>query len=236
MIAAEIIKNGKTSKESELTNFGLAIHDNDPGLEKSSTWWAFHLATCLSNTSEPYPSFFLNLDTHDWVRETALIKTIKNTIKKDNNESYEDSTLESFVSSVRRMFAQDRPLAELGLIETRNNREQDNQERGISIRLGSPKLTDEIIIHALAMMRFKHYKSTPSARFSDLTKNGLANFLCCTPAELREHLRRMKQSGKWQDYFTFNEQLDLDSVSFADSCLPDKTVLLLLQESPDTWL
>jgi hypothetical protein len=46
----------------------------------------------------------------------------------------------------------------------------------------------------------------------------------------------MKQSNKWQAYFNFNEQVNLDSVSFAELCSPDKTLLLLLQEGQDTWL
>jgi hypothetical protein len=233
MIAAQIIKNGRMNKEHELTDFGLAIHLHDPALEKSSTWWAFHLATCFSTVSEPYASFFLNLDnlSKDWVNWTPLIEKIQNTLKQDNGESYKDSTMDSLLGSVRKMFVDDRPLAEIGLIETRENREQ-----GISIRLGSPTLTDEIIIHALAMMRFNHYRSIPTVEFPELTKNGLGHFLCCSPFELREHLRRMKQSNKWQAYFNFNEQVNLDSVSFAELCLPDKTLLLLLQEGKDTWL
>jgi len=233
MIAAQIIRNGKSSREQELTDFGLAIHLYDPALEKSSTWWAFHLAACFSNVSEPYASFFLNLDnlSKDWINWTQLIEKIQNTLKQDNGELYKDSTMDSLLGSVRRMFSEDRPLAEVGLIETRKN-----QEQGILIRLGYPKLTDEIIVHALAMLRFHRYKNTPTIDFSELTKNGLGHFLCCSPTELREHLRRMKQSNKWHGYFNFNEQVDLKSVSFADLCTPDKTLLLLLQEGQDTWL
>ncbi|MDD5228563.1 MAG: DUF4007 family protein [Methylococcales bacterium] len=233
MLAAQIIKNGKTSKEQELTDFGLAIYKNDPKLEKSATWWAFHLSTCFSTASEPYSSFFLTLDnlSKDWLNLASLIEKIQNMLKQDNGDDYKDSTMESLLGSVRRMFVEDRPLAEIGLIETRKIREE-----GISIRLGSPKLTDEIIIHALAMVRFHKYKSTPTVDFSELTKSGLSHFLCCTPPELREHLRRMKQSTQWQDYFNFNEQENLNSVSFEASCTPDKTLLLLLQEGRDTWL
>ena len=49
MLAAQIIKSGRTNKEYELTDFGLAIKSYDSALEKSSTWWAFHLATCFSS-------------------------------------------------------------------------------------------------------------------------------------------------------------------------------------------
>lgn len=233
MIAAQIIRNGKTSKEQELTNFGLAIYNNDPKLEKSSTWWAVHLAICFSEVNEPYTSFFLNLDnlSKDWINEKLLIEKIRSVVLQENGEMYAEKTIESLSGSVRRMFVEDRPLAEIGLIETRKNRED-----GFSIHLGSPKLTDEIIIHALAMVRFHKYKSTPTVDFSELIKSGLGHFLCCTPPELREHLRRMKQSNKWQNYFNFNEQENLNSVSFEALCTPEKTLLLLLQEGRDTWL
>jgi hypothetical protein len=235
MLAAQIIKNGKTSKEQELTDFGLAIYKNDKKLEKSATWWAFHLATCFSTASEPYASCFLNLDNlsmpKDWISEKRLIEKIKHSLKQDNGEDYKDSTMESLLGSVRRMFVDDRPLAEIGLIETRKSRED-----GISIRLGSPKITDEIVIHALAMLRFHRFKSTPTVDFSELTKAGLTHFLCCSPMELAEHLRRMKQSNKWQNYFDFTQQANLNSVSFAEFCTPDRTLLLLLQEGRDTWL
>ncbi|MDD5214925.1 MAG: DUF4007 family protein [Methylococcales bacterium] len=230
MIAAQIIKNGRTNKEYELTNFGLAIYNNDRELEKSSTWWAFHLAICFSEVSEPYSSFFLKLDnlSKDWTNEKQLIDEIQKSLKQDNGEEYKDSTMASLVGSVRKMFVNDRPLEDLGLIEASAGNTQ--------IRLGSPKLTDEIIIHALAMMRFHRYKSTPTVDFSELTKSGLGHFLCCSQVELREHLKRMKQSQKWFAYFNYDMQANLDSVSFNELCTPDKTVLLLLQEGGDTWL
>lgn len=233
MLAAQIIRNGRTAKEHELTDFGLAINSHDSALEKSSTWWAYHLATCFSSVSEPYSSFFLSLDalSKDWISSKQMLEKVQNSLKQDTGEPYKDSTLESLLSSIRRMFDEDRPLEYLGLIETRKTR-----ENGIVIRLGSPKLTDEIIIHALAMSRFHRYKSRSTVDFSTLTKDGLGHFLCCSSEQLRLHLRRMKQSNRWQDYFDFNEAVNLDSVSFADRCIPDKTLLLLLQNGSDTWL
>jgi len=112
----------------------------------------------------------------------------------------------------------------------------ETREDGIAIRLGSPKLTDEIIIHALAMSRFYRYKSRSTVDFSTLTQDGLGHYLCCSSDSLRLHLRRMKQSNRWQAYFDFNEAVNIDSVSFNELCLPDKTLLLLLQEEQDTWL
>ncbi|NOQ36399.1 MAG: hypothetical protein GQ569_10980 [Methylococcaceae bacterium] len=139
--------------------------------------------------------------------------------------------MDSLLSSVRRMFIGDRPLAELGLIETRKNREQ-----GISIRLGTPKLTDEIIIHALAMMRFHYYKSRSSIAFSELLSAGLAHYLCSSPEQLRTELRRISQTSRWNNHFVFKESINIDSISFGDDCNPKKTLLELLQKGEDTWL
>ena len=52
---------------------------------------------------------------------------IKNKLKQENGDDYKESTLESLISSVRRMFQEDRPLADLGLIEIRKNHEEDKQ-------------------------------------------------------------------------------------------------------------
>jgi len=233
MLAAEIIKNSRNSKEHELTDFGLAIKNYDSTLEKSSTWWAFHLATCFSSISEPYGSFFLGLDalSKDWISSKQLIEKVQNSLKQDNGEPYKYSTLESLLSSIRRMFVEDRPLEYLGLIEIRTNREDR-----IAIRLGSPKLTDEIILHALAMIRIHRYNSRSTVEFPELIKKGLGHFLCCSSEQLRQQLRRMKQSNQWQAYFDFNEAVNNDSVSFTELCMPDKTLRLLLQEGQDTWL
>ncbi len=233
LLAAQLIKNGRNTKEHELTDFGFAVLENDPNLEKSSTWWAFHLAICFSFSSEPYLSFFINLDSlsKDWINNKQLSEKILNSLKNDKDEAYKESTIESLLGGVRKMFEGDRPLADLGLIETRKNREE-----GILIRLGSPKLTDEIILHALAMSRFHNFKSRSGIDFSELSKIGLHHYLCCSPEQLRHHLRRMNQSHQWQNYFSFNEAVNLDSIAFADDCDPRKTLLLLLQQGKDTWL
>ena len=227
LLAAQLINRIKIG-EYELTNFARAILSNDPKLEKSATWWTIHLSICFSDRSEPYASLFLSLDTmtKDWMK----LDDLKNKIDLAIEDAAKGS-LDSNLEGVRNMFKANHPLAEIGLIETRKSRED-----GISIRLGSPKITDEIVIHALAMLRFHRFKSTPTVDFSELTKNGLAHFLCCSPTELAEHLRRMKQSNKWQNYFDFTQQANLNSVSFAEFCTPDRTLLLLLQEGRDTWL
>lgn len=227
MQAAQVIKSVK-SGEYELTDFGRAIYNNDPKLEKSSSWWAFHLSICFSKRCEPYNQFFLCLDisAKDWKQYNEVVDKIDVILDGNAKES-----IESNLEGVRRMFIDDRPLAELGLIETRKNREE-----GILIRLGTPKLTDEIIIHALAMMRFHHYKSRSSIDFSELLSAGLGHFLCCSPEQLRHHLRRLNQNHRWKTHFSFNEAVNLDSISFGDDCNPRKTLLELLQKGEDTWL
>ena len=214
--------------EYELTNFARSLLANDSKLDKSASWWAIHLAICFSDRNEPYNQFFSVLDnfSKDWIRLEDLVNKISLAI-----EDAAKASLVSNLEGVRKMFVDDRPLAEMGLIETRKNREQ-----GISIRLGSPKLTDEIILHALAMVRFNRYKSTPTVDVSELVKSGLAHFLCCSQSDLSGHFKRMKQSGKWFDYFDYTSTANLNSVVFKEFCVPEKTLLLLLQEGGDTWL
>ncbi|MDF1584715.1 MAG: DUF4007 family protein [Methyloprofundus sp.] len=234
MAAANLIENKKNPREYELTEFGLAVFGNDPKLLNSSTWWAFHLSLCFSNISEPYPSLFLSLEniTKDWHLWPEVLSKTQNSLIDETGGKYKDSTVESLLSSIRRMFQGDKPLAELGLIEI--SKGQNNTES--SIRLGSPILSDEIFIHALALARFTHFKSRDSVSFSELSATGLAHFLCCSKDSLRQNLQRMSQMHQWQTYFSFDYAVDLDSISFKEQCDPSKTLLLLLQNGQDTWL
>lgn len=134
LLVAQLISQIRAG-EYELTNFARALLSNDAKLEKSASWWAIHLSICLSDRSEPYNQFFLHLDnfSNDWVKKEDLETKIDLVI-----EDAAKASLVSNLEGVRKMFENNNPLAEIGLIETRKNREQ-----GISIRLGSPKLTDE---------------------------------------------------------------------------------------------
>lgn len=234
MSSSQLVDNKKSPREYELTNYGLAILDNDPKLVKSTTWWSFHISLCFSPNSEPYPYFFKGLEsiTKDWIFWSDMLDKTKKNLVDEEGSQYKDSTIESVLSSVRRMFENDNPLAELGLIEIRKER----QGSGMSIRLGSPILTDEILIHALAMCRFTYFKSRESVDFSALAQTGLPNFLCCSKDQLRQHYQRMSQMHQWQSYFSFDRAVDLESITFKDACAPDKTVLLLLQKGQDTWM
>jgi hypothetical protein len=234
MSSAQLVDNKKSPREYELTNYGLAILDNDQKLVKSTSWWSFHISLCFSPNSEPYPYFFQGLEsiTKDWIFWSDMLDKTKNHLIDEEGKQYKDSTIESALSSVRRMFENDNPLAELGLIEIRKER----QGSGMSIRLGSPRLTDEILIHALAMCRFANFKSRESVDFSVLAQTGLPNFLCCSKDQLRQHYQRLSQMHQWQSYFSFDRAVDLESITFKNACTPDKTVLLLLQKGQDTWM
>lgn len=235
MASAQLIDNQRTSREYELTDFGYAILTNDPKLAKSSTWWAFHLSLCFSKISEPYPSFFLSLEsiTKDWIDWNKLFTKIQTDLVDETGKQYKDSTIESLSSSVRKMLINGNPLAELALIESKKSPD----DKRLSIRLGSPILSDEIIIHALAMAKFSHFKSRDSIDFSKLIQEtGLPHFLCCPKDQLRQHLQRMSQMHKWQSYFSFDHAVDLNSISFKENYDPNKTILLLLQKGQDTWL
>jgi len=227
MLSAQLICNIKTG-EYELTNFARALLDNDPKLDKSASWWAIHLSICFSERRDPYHQFFCNLDnlSKDW----QLLDTLKEKIYSKIESAAKDS-IDKNLDGILNMFKDNRPLADLGLIEISKIREE-----GICVRLGSSKLTDVCAIHALAMLRFHQLKSRSTVTFSELMAIGLANFLCSRPEDLRLQLRRMHQSQQWQDYFSFNEAVNNDSLAFADSCDPKKTLLLLLQQGEDTWL
>lgn len=223
LLAAQLIKNIKQG-EYELTDFARAVDKNDFKLEKSSTWWSIHLAICFSERNEPYASFFTSLEniSKEWLK----FNDIKNKIDSKIEDAAKES-LDKNLDGVRNMFKDDRPLEDLGLIEIKEKE---------FIRLGSPKLTDEIIAHAVARMKFHCFKSRPSVSFSEVTQTGLAHFLCCSNDELRKHLRRMEQSNNWKSYFSFTEAVNVDSVSFGEECDPQTTVLKLLQSGEDTWL
>ena len=234
MVSAGLIENKRSIREYELTEFGFALYTNDPSLFKSSTWWAFHLSLCFSEDSEPYPILFLNLETitKDWCDWAQIIKKTQSSLTDLSGKSYKVSTIESLLSSVRRMFQGDNPLAELGLVEINSGAHNS----GATIRLGSPILSDEIFMHALALARFSHFKSRDSISFSELAATGLPNFLCCSKEDLRKNLQRMSSMSEWQRYFGFDYAVDLESITFKDLCVPNGTLLNLLQKGQDTWL
>jgi hypothetical protein len=228
LLAAQIIQS--SSREYVITDIGKAIIANDPSLEKASTWWAFHLSICFSERNEPYTSFFLSLEpiAKDWIPWEEVVQQVR---AREELQGYEKSVIESVMGGIRRMFVEDRPLAELGLIESRTVRGS-----GISVRLGEPTVTNEVVIHALALMRFHHFPSRVSVTFSELVNAGLDRFLCLSPDDLRTRLKNLSHTERWQNEFSYTTVANLDSVDFGDGFMPRKTLLVLLQESQNTWL
>lgn len=232
LLAAQIIQN--KGKEYFITDFGKTIITHDPTLEKASTWWAFHLSICFSNKNEPYASFFLSLDScaNDWIAWEQLIKQVRaSVVRNEQSENYAEETIKSTLEGVKGMFLADRPLAELGMIEIRSVIGE-----GIFVRLGMPTVMNEVIVHALALMRFHCFPSRVSIDFSELIKEGLDRFLCLSPNALRNKLRTISRMERWQNAFSFTETANLNSIDFSDSFMPRKTLLVLLQEGQNTWL
>ncbi len=228
LLAAQIIQS--SGREYVITDIGRAIIANDPYLEKASTWWAFHLSICFSDRNEPYASFFLSLEpiAKDWIPWEEMVQQVR---AREELQGYEKSVMESYLGGIRRMFVEDRPLAELGLIESRTVRGE-----GISVRLGEPTVTNEVVIHALALMRFHGFPSRVSVTFSELVNAGLDRFLCLSPDDLRVQLKNLSHTERWQNEFSYTTVANLDSVDFSDGFMPRKTLLVLLQESQSTWL
>ena len=225
MVAMQLVERGK----SGLTDLGTSLYKNDPKLLKSASWWSIHLSLCFSKASDPYHYFFIKLDslTKDWIVTNDLAKRIHS----DLDESAEQS-INSSLDGIKKMFQGDNPLAELGLVEINSGAHNS----GAMIRLGSPLLSDEIFMHGLALARFSHFKSRDSISFSELASTGLPNFLCCSKEELRKDLQRMSSMSEWQGHFSFDYAVDLESITFKDSCEPNRTLLELLQKGQDTWL
>jgi len=236
LLAAQIIQSN--GREHVITDFGKAIIANDPHLEKASTWWAFHLSICFSKRNEPYARFFMSLEpiAKDWIPWEKIIKqvqakVIKQAQAKAELQGYKISSIKLYLDGIRKMFVDDRPLAELGLIESREVKGQ-----GISVRLGEPLVSDFVIRHALALMRFHHFRNRISVYFSELLNAGLDRFLCLSPDTLRTQLRVNSRMERWQNELSFTENANLDSIAFGENLIPKKTLLVLLQESQDTWL
>ena len=227
LLAADLIN--KKGRLFEINNNGKKIIDNDPHLRKSSSWIAIHLGICFSVRGEPYISLFHQIDSSlmDWVEWKDLCDTI---YKCKFHEKYESSTIKYDLEGVRGMFETGGPLFDLGILEIRKNGD------GIWLRIGTPKIPDQAIIHALALARHRHFPSRMTIHFSELDEIGFNNFLCMSITEMRNRLHELSRSAAWQQHFSFIEGKGLDSIQFGDRLNPNQTLLQLLQESEDTWL
>lgn len=222
------MQSTQLSKNStSLSQLGLIIEKNDPMLDKSATWWAIHLQLAFSEKGEPYNTLFKNLDsfTKEWLKEVDVKNRMYEVL-----DNYAQASVDSTYDGVKKIFSSDSPLMDLGLVEYRKYSEQTE------IKLGSPKITDEVIIYGLSLMRFSYFKSRQSADFTSLTDTGLNNYLCMSRIDLKKHLQRMGQINQWKEYFSFDQAADLESITFKELCQPNNSLKLLLQQGEDTWL
>ena len=227
MIASGLAK--KSGRSIFLTDAAKRLKENDPDLKMSSTWLVIHLAISFSDRGEPYISFFRKLDpsSHDWVDwKTLTSKVYTDTL----STRYEFSSVKNDLEAVRGMFRQSGPLRDLGLVDNRSDSETT------WIRLGDAGIPDEAIIHALALARHRHFPSRTTIHFSELIETGFNHFLCLSVNALRQRLRQINRAHTFHKYFRFVEGKDLDSVQFGDHLHPNRTILLVLHETEDTWL
>jgi hypothetical protein len=233
LFAAGIVDKDPRRRLTEyfLTPFGLALSKNDPDLKKSSTWWAIHLSLCFSDRSDPYAHIIklLSANFKSWISWKDLL------LKLGQLEGFQDnksSSLESVASGIRRMFVGDRPLSELGILNVR----KQSFPQEIWLQLGTPAVNDETIIHGLALAREKLFPTRVGIDFSELIQKDLHSYLCLSPDELRQQLRRLSQNDRWRNYFGFTEAVNLNSIHFLEELKSLNTMLIMMQDSHNSWL
>ncbi|MDM8545778.1 DUF4007 family protein [Candidatus Venteria ishoeyi] len=224
LLASQIIQNDK--RRYYLSDFGYELKNNDSNFEKSSTWWAFHLSLCFSSRGEPYSTLFKILNpSNEWYASKKILKRMQERIEQSDNYIEDD------FQGVKSMFQDNKPLADLELIEFRP------KDLEIYIRLGSPTISDEILLYALTLARFHVAKNRTSITFTELLTCGLNHFICLSPDELRKRLRNLHRSARWQSQLRFDEVKGLDTVEFLSEDLNSHKMLLnLLQNHKDSWL
>lgn len=233
LFAAGIVDKDSRRRLTEysLTPFGLALLKNDPDLQKSNTWWAIHLSLCFSDRSDPYAHILklLSANFKSWLSWKDLLLKLRQLEDFQDNKS---SSLESVASGIRRMFIGDKPLSDLGILNVR--RQAVSQETWL--QLGTPTVSEEIIIHGLALAREKLFPTRVSVDFSELIQKDLHSYLCLSPDELRKKIRKLSQNSKWVNYFTFTEAVNLSSIHFLEKMKSLNTMLIMMQDSHNSWL
>lgn len=232
LLATQIIKKSPENGQYELTNLGRSIKQNDKNLEGSSAWWAIHLAICFpernngaTTKDEPYVSLFNCLDSigKSWISCDELEHQIFAKLSKE----YARGSVEPALEGVFNMFNTDQPLADIGLLEI--------QGKFKNIRLGSPIVSDEVIVHALAMARSSLFPTRTTIDFMELIKNNVHAYLCLTPEEFRNRIRRLSNSDNWKKYLTYSENANLNSIFFSENLRSIETILILLQANKNAW-
>lgn len=230
LLAGQLIK--KEGSTHQLTRVGKCFLDNDPKLQKSSTWWAFHLLCCMGEDAYPYNALFSALDTE--IRAFTGSAELKERIG-EQSQGLSNSTLETYLDGVLNMFRRDGPLEGLAIVEqTKNGRGTgENISDSIAWRLGRPAIPDGAILLGLALVRQRHYVTRTSIDFGELISVGLHHYLTLSQDDLRQRLRSISRTDCGVSYAT---AANLDSISFDHSFVIDRILVKLLQEGADTWM
>lgn len=233
LLAAGLVDRDQKKRSTEyfLTHFGHYLHKNDPDLQRSNSWWAIHLYLCFSKRSDPYSQIMKLLGSNhkSWIGWNDLLLKLK---ELENFQENKSSSIESIAGGIRRMFVGDRPLAELGLVTVR----KESFPQGHWLQLGSPRVSDSIIVHALALARESYFPTRTSVDYSEILKIDLHSFLCLSSDELRAHIRRLSHNGKWNSYFNYTEAVNLNSIGIFQDLTVNKTLLHVLHETTNSWL
>jgi len=225
LISSGIVESAP-KQTHRLTNFGKAIHNYDCRLENSGTWWAIHFALAFSQKADTYSQYFIEFNCQNRT-EISIKELEKNIIEKFETSSATASIEKSF-QGVNRLFDKHYPFNELGLIEKSSD--------GSVLSLGTPELTNDVIIHALVMVKFQFFASRESVSFTQFCEeSSIHKFLCISIQDFRIRLIKLSQSAEFGKLVFFQTSIDIDSLSFDDSLTPQKTMLRLIQTNEETW-
>jgi hypothetical protein len=225
LIASGIIESAP-KQTYRLTNFGKAINSYDSRLENSGTWWAIHFALTFSQKADTYSQYFIEFDCKN--RYEIDVKELQNNIIEKLQSQSAVASIEKSFQGVNKLFDKHYPLSELGLIEKSID--------GNVIRIGAPELTNDVIMHALIMVKFQFFSSRESVAFTQFCEeSSIHKFLCISIQDFRGRLMKLSQSTEFGRLLSFQTSIDIESLSFDDDLTPQKTMLRLIQTKEETW-
>lgn len=225
LIAAGIIESAPKQCH-RLTNFGKSIHNYDPKLENSGTWWAIHFALALSQKADTYSQYFIEFDSQS--RTEISIKDLEKNVIEKFESIYAAASIEKSFQGVNKLFDKHYPFSELGLIE--------KLPVGNVVRIGTPELSNDILIHALVMVKYQFFSSRESVAFTQFCEeSNIHKFLCIPLQKLRSYVIALSQSREYAEQLSFQTSIDIESLSFNDALNPTNTMLKLIQTKENTW-
>jgi hypothetical protein len=225
LIASGIVESAP-KQTHRLTNFGKAIHSYDCKLENSGTWWAIHFALAFSQKADTYSQYFVEFDCQN--RSEINLKELEKSIIDSFSATSAVTSIEKSFQGVNKLFDKHYPFSELGLIEKSGD--------GSVLRIGAPELTNDIVIHALTMVKYQFFPSRESMAFTQFCEeSNIHKFLCISIQDLRKHVIKLSQSKEFGKLLSFQTSLDIQSLSFDDDLVPHKTMLRLIQTKEKTW-